>query len=193
MENDKKQIQRRKPNFSFKTYSFFQIKLVLNTYKMSKFVKKESGVSQRNKKFVQNILDDLRAGEDIKFVHIARVMKKLGNGRVEVFYVKDEKPIITQAVIRGSFRGKGKHSVWIDVGSIVAICETGVVGSMSIEIAAVIAPENVKALSKEMDIDRRIINPASTYDTITSNKALDAPAFEFDATPEEPDVDVDNI
>lgn len=164
---------------------------------MSKFVKKESGVSKRNKKFVQNILDDLRDGEDIEFVHIARVMKKLGNGRVEVFYVKDDKPIMTQAVIRGSFRGKGKHSVWIDVGSIVAICETGVVGCMSIEISAVIAPDNLKALMKEMDIDPRVVNPTITSDAITSNKPTAEIAFEFDGSAEveekAEEVDVDNI
>lgn len=153
-------------------------------------------MSKRNKKFVQDLLDDLRSGEDVEHVYIARVTKKLGNGRVEILFMKNEKPVVTQAIIKGSFRGKGKHSVWIDIGSIVAICDTGVVGSLSTEIMAVLSPDQVKIVAKEWDIDPRIINPTITAETAVMNKQHED-GFEFDAPGKESDseenVDVDNI
>lgn len=163
---------------------------------MSKSVKKESGVSKRNKKFVQDLLDDIRSGEDVEHVYIARVVKKLGNGRVEVLFIKNDKPVVSQAVIRGSFRGKGKHSVWIDVGSIVAIAETGVVGAMGIEISAVLTADQTKIVAKEWDIDPRITNPTVSADSAVSSNKVEQEAFEFTGIEEhssDEDVDVDNI
>ena len=127
----------------------------------NKKAKKESGVATKNKRFVTNILDDLRTEGKVDGVHIARVTKKLGNGRVEVFYVKkngdtdDTTSFTACASIPGRFRGKGKHSVWIEVSSPVAISDTGI---GIIEVVAVLTRDNLKDISKEMFVDHRILN-----------------------------------
>jgi hypothetical protein len=163
--------------------------------------KKESGVSTKNRRFVQNLIDDLRKNEDVSEISIARVLGKLGNGRVEVFYVKnDDKGIprshIEQAVIRGSFRGKGKRSVWFDIGSIVAIANVGLSGSACNEIMAVIPPEQIRDMRKEFNIDPRIL---AIY--IIDEKVLmsDIPigegGFEFEGGDDEKEeeIDIDTI
>ena len=112
--------------------------------------KRESGVSFKNKRMIQNILDDFRTEGEID-VHIGRVTKKFGNGRVEVVYILNDEIIISQANIRGSFRGKGKHSVWIDIGSIVALNDTGI---GYVEINAVLTKDQ----ARDLEVDPRIID-----------------------------------
>jgi hypothetical protein len=161
--------------------------------------KKESGVSSKNRRFVQNLIDDLRADVELSEVYIGRVLKKLGNGRTEVFFMKKNKdgvllPNISQAIIRGSFRGKGKRSVWIDVGSVVAIADVGLAGSASHEIMAVIPPEQIRDMKKEFDIDPRIIafdltDPVALMSDIMPGDV----GFEFDAGPAEEEINIDAI
>ena len=94
----------------------------------NKGAKRETGASVKNRKFVQNFLDDLRKDGTVADVHIARILRKMGNGRMEVFYVdrtkKTERGTVTQAKIPGKFSGRGKHSVWMDVGTFVAVADS---------------------------------------------------------------------
>jgi len=121
---------------------------------------KESGVVKKNKRFIQDIIDDIRTEGKISDVHIARVIKGMGNGRMEVFYVTkvgtESRGHTGQAIIRGSFRGKGKRSVWIENGSIVAVADIGLAGSAALEIMAVFDGDQIRDLRKEMEIDPRI-------------------------------------
>lgn len=162
--------------------------------------KKESGVAIKNRRFVSNILDDLRSDEGLDEIRFARVLKKFGNGRVEVFFVKTinkiEYPTIAQAVIRGSFRGRGKKSVWIDIGSIVVLADVGLGGSAEFEIVAVLSPEQVHDIKKEIKIDPRILAVDAIDSTkLMSGQPLTDGGFEFDyeAASAEPDVDIDAI
>ena len=70
-----------------------------------------TGASVKNRKFVQNFLDDLRAEGHVEDVHIGRVLRKMGDGRMEVFYVntskKTEQGNVAQAKIPGKFSGRG--------------------------------------------------------------------------------------
>jgi len=162
----------------------------------NKGAKRESGTSAKNNRFIANLLSDLRNEDDLEgAINIARVVKKLGNGRLETeYYSKNEATNdvtyhTVHAVIPGRFRGKGKHSVWIDVGSVVALGDAGV-GS-DLVIMAVLTRQQLKEISKSMFIDERIMNSDSTK----SDEAEDGFEFE-DEKPkkEEPeDVDIDNI
>jgi hypothetical protein len=162
--------------------------------------KRESGVSVKNRKFISELLQDIRQNDDLADIHIGRVTRKLGNGRVDVFFVAKEKEktfdengeeiekIVhksyeKQAVIRGTFRGKGKHSVWIDVGSPVIIADTGL---NSFVIMAVLTREQVTDISKEMFVDERVLNG------ISENADGVNQTVEFDAT-ELSTEDIDNI
>lgn len=120
--------------------------------------KKESGVASKNRRFIQALLDDVRNNESVEDIYIGRVIRKLGNGRVEVFYIDAKgRPQLQQSSIRGSFRGKGKHAVWIDNGSVVVIADSGIGGASEFEIMAVLSHEQIHDLSQEMDIDARVL------------------------------------
>lgn len=166
----------------------------------NKGAKRESGTSAKNNRFVADLLSDLRNEGNVTDIYIARVSKKLGNGRLETeYYTRNEVTNdlthhTAHAVIPGRFRGKGKHSVWIDVGSVVALGDAGV--GADLVIMAVLTRQQLKEISKSMYIDERIMNADSTR----PDEAEDGYEFE-DEKPkskllekeEIEDVDVDNI
>jgi len=165
--------------------------------------KKESGISAKNRKFKQYLLSDLRADGSVEDVHIARVIRRMGDGRMEVFYAKkidgtdETRGHVEQAVIRGSFRGRGKRSVWIDVGTFVAVAETGLGGSIALEIVAVFSPDEIRDISKEFNIDPRVLAVDTTDGTqlLSSKMRLNNDSgYEFETIKEtEEDVDIENI
>ena len=120
--------------------------------------KKEAAVTTKNNRFVNMVLDDLRKEGHVDDIYISRILRKMGNGRMEAFYIdKDGRPQIRQTLIRGSFRGKGKRGAWIDIGSIVVMADSGIKGSGEFEIVAVLSHDQIRDLRKEMDIDPRVL------------------------------------
>lgn len=118
----------------------------------------ESNKVRNNRTLIDELLfdyaDKKKAVED---VFIGRVLRRMGQGRMEVFYSetipdddegtkKMENTVI--APIRGGMRGKGKKGVWVDPGSIVMVIETGLAGAMSHEIVAVFTDEQVTKLRR---------------------------------------------
>ena len=163
--------------------------------------KRETSATIKNRRFVQDLLEDLRAEGNVSDVFIGRVIRRLGDGRMEVFYTEkvktENKGRVTQAKIPGRFSGKGKHSVWIDVGTFVAIASTGVSGSAAFEIVAVFSADQMRDISREFDLDSRITSVDNTdAATLVANKGVTSKdlGFEFDNIEEEDEeVDVDNI
>lgn len=162
--------------------------------------KRETGASIKNRRFVQDFLDDLRKEGNVEDVYIGRVIRRMGDGRMEVFYtekVKNEnRGRVTQAKIPGRFSGRGKHSVWIQEGTFVAIASTGVNGSAAFEIVAVFTPEQMRDIDREFDLDSRItavdhIDAAA----LLANKGTTSKdtGFEFDTIAEDDEVNVDDI
>lgn len=161
--------------------------------------RKVTNLTNKNKNFIQAYLDDLKTGDIPVDVHLARVIKKLGDGRLEVFYIgPNKKPSLSQAVIRGSFRGKGKHAVWIDPGSIVLAADSGIPGSASLEIMAVLDQASLDKIRKSIDIDNRILSIENTDGArlLDGSAVDDGVIFENDEPEkkkEEEDVDIDAI
>jgi hypothetical protein len=165
--------------------------------------KKETGVSAKNRRFKQNFLDDLRKEGEVANVHIARVLQDYGNGRMGVFYAEkvgtkeETRGKEAQAVIRGSFRGRGKHSVWIGPGSFVAVAETGVSGSAALEIVAVFSPDEMRDIASEFDVDARILAVDNTDGKqLVANKMSSSrdTGYEFETIAEDNDeLDIDDI
>ena len=112
---------------------------------------------------------------------LGRVVKRLGNGRMEVFAQGADKKVHTLNVpLRGGMTGRAKKSMWVDANKLVIISETGLVGA-SHEIVAVLEPRHIDAI-KLFDLDPKFF------------AASDAPdgedvGFEF----AESDVDIDAI
>jgi hypothetical protein len=120
-------------------------------------------------------MSDLRQNNHVDDVYLGRVTRKLGNGRVEVFYVAKEtektfdsegneivkqsyKSYEKQASIKGSFRGRGKHSVWIDVGTAVAVADAGLGHLM---IMAVLTRDQLQEIAKTSYVDERVLKDVS--------------------------------
>lgn len=138
--------------------------------------------------------------EKLEDVHVARVLKRMGNGRMEVFYMvpteadeleesKGGMKLVQQIVpMRGGLRGKGKKTVWVDIDSLVMIAETGL-GGTTHEIVAVFSPEQVAKLRKlRPDMDERFFTKGSATDSADAEGGI-----EFDEKAGEEEVDVDNI
>lgn len=160
----------------------------------------ETSKARNNRCLVDDLLDDIRNNEKLEDVHVARVLKRMGNGRMEVFYMKaadddfDEsaKQALVQQIVpmRGGLKGKGKKSVWVDIGSLVVLAETGLAGTTH-EIVAVFSPEQVAKLRKlRPDMDDRFFTSVASE----AAESKEEGGFEFDEKAGEDDeVDVDNI
>ena len=162
----------------------------------------EGSKARHNRCFVDDLLDDIKNDEKLEDVFVARVTKRMGSGRMEVFYVKRvekdeaeqkndkdiyENRVMTQVIpMRGGLRGKGKKSVWVDLDSLVMVADTGL-GGTTHEIVAVFSQEQVARLKKlKPDMDARYFIKGAADEGAADD------GFEFDAS-EDAEIDVDNI
>ena len=137
------------------------------------------------------MLDDLMDSADLSGAHIGRVMRRLGDGRMEIFYTEKETiggkervvDKLIQAPIRGGMRGRGKKDVWIDAGSVVLFEETGLGGMAKYRIVSVFTEVQIARYKTIVpDADPRLFLKAATDVTETDG-------IEFDNTEEEVNVD----
>jgi hypothetical protein len=116
----------------------------------------ESSTSKKNKKFFDDLLSDIRGGEDLEGIHIGRIVRKLGEGRMEVMYYVDGRSMTANAPIKGSLRGRGKRDAFMDINSIVVLSELGVDSGTTHEIFTVLNPSQVAMVRKEIELDDRL-------------------------------------
>ena len=156
-------------------------------------------------KVVENYIFDLKKN-DTEGVHIGRVLKMLGNGRIDVVYSikeKDKKTfegsrgVISQAFIPGRFSGKGKGSSFVNVGAYVLLSETGVVGTAALEMIALISPEKFSKIKDIVDIDPRLLTAETDKTALEGGNVSVEDGYEFAAPGEEdkePEaINIDNI
>jgi hypothetical protein len=158
----------------------------------------EGNTAKKNRTLVEAFISDIQSAEGCAQVHVARVIQRAGDGRMGVFWV-DEKKAARSAIvpIKGSLRGRGKSQAKIEVGSIVMLNETGLGGSHSFEIIAVMTDEQVGIIRDSMTLDPRIL-AKDVIDTDALKKGLVSDAgFEFDYTtavkPDDEDFDISDI
>jgi hypothetical protein len=142
----------------------------------------ESSTSMKNKKLFNNLLADVRDDEDIDGILVGRVMRKLGDGRMEVDFIKNDRLETEKARMKGSIRGRGKKDAWVDVGSYVILNETGVDGALALEIVMPLNPDQVKVLKKE-----GLISEHLTVKGVEENDGIE---FDAGAKEEEEDLEV---
>jgi hypothetical protein len=144
---------------------------------------------------VNDLLDDYKSGAKTDGVHVGRILRRMGNGRMEVMYFvnrpADENErarteMVQQVMpMRGGLRGKGKGTVWVDIDSIVLIAETGLAG-MTHEIMAVFLPEQVARYRRlRPDADERLF--------MKNSQAEDAKEDVVFEESDEDEVNVDDI
>ena len=157
----------------------------------NKAAQRETGATRKNRDFIQDFLSDVRSGDE-EAVYLARVLKKFGNGRVQAFFVDErERAHTVQGVIRGSFTGKAKKSIWIEDNALVLLADSQIKGPGQYEIMAVLNHDNVRDLRKmKKDIDPRILAMDITdSEQLMSAKQMDiiSGGFDFDGEPDDSD------
>jgi len=153
---------------------------------------KKKTFANKSDPVIRDYIEDLRA-KDTEHVHIARVLKFNGDGRVEVVYCVGEKGIIAQVIIPGRFRGKAKYSSLVDVGSFLLIGETGVSGPASLEMMALISDEQMDKIKNVVDVDKRILAKEADKETIVANKVAVDDIDIFDRRGTTHSVNIDDI
>jgi hypothetical protein len=156
----------------------------------------EGAKAKHNRCLIDDLLDDIHNEEGLTDIRIARVTKRMGNGRMEVMYfeeMEDDQEKGTRAVqrivpMRGGLKGRAKKTVWVDIDSLVMIAETGLAGTTH-EIVAVFLPEQIARLRKmKPDLDERLFLKSGGESTVEEG------GFEFeDAKEESAEVNIDNI
>jgi hypothetical protein len=190
--------------FAFKSQNgfFAAYKSILIRFKMPRNTTGGSGHrSQRNSEgakakhnrcLIDDLLDDIRNDEKLSDIHIARVTKRMGNGRMEVIYFEatGSGPRVVQQIVpmRGGLKGRAKKTVWVDIDSLVMIAATGLAGT-SHEIVAVFLPEQIARLRKmNPALDERLFLKSGGESDVAEG------GFEFeDVKDESAEVNVDNI
>ena len=120
--------------------------------------KNSEGNKARNNRLKGDaLLDDIVDEASTAGVLIGKVTRRLGCGRMEIAHFSDKGELtLMQAPLRGGMRGKGKKSVWVDIGSLVLVAETDL-GGKTHEIFAVMTQEQVARLRKvKPDADPRL-------------------------------------
>ena len=170
----------------------------------------EGSKARHNREHIEDLLDDYRKGEKTDGVFVGRVTRRMGSGRMEVFYMRQvidtdaeegllyDVPSKTTKVrmeavqqiipMRGGLRGKAKKTVWVDIDSLVMIAETGLSGATH-EIIAVFNPEQVAKY-------RRLVPTADERLFLKSgDDQADEGGIQFDtaAGDEEGEIDVEDI
>ncbi len=156
----------------------------------------EGSKARHNREFIDDLLDDSRTGEKTDGVYVGRILRRMGCGRMEVFYLETKTDAIEgvrdQAVqrimpMRGGLRGKAKKTVWVDIDSLVMIAETGLAGTTH-EIIAVFSPEQVARYRKLFPhADERLFLKSGAETEEEKGGVV------FEAAESDGEVDVDNI
>jgi hypothetical protein len=155
----------------------------------------EGSKAKHNRCLIDDLLEDVASGEVLTDVFVGRVTKRMGQGRMEVFYMDTNynppRALQMIAPMRGGLRGKGKKTVWVDLNSLVMIAETGLAGTTH-EIVGVFSPIQVSRYRKLVpDADPRLF----LTDSVEVSKDAEEQGFEFEGAPveDEEDIDIDNI
>jgi translation initiation factor IF-1 len=130
--------------------------------KAKKGSNKEGGKSKKNKKMVEDVLDDVTAGEIVlttegSEIVVGKVDKKLGNGAFSIWLGGER---FVRAEIIGRMSGKG-GKVWIDVGNLVVVDRGDVKSAVHAHIIGVFNSKQIARLKKmEVGLDDRFFNGA---------------------------------
>lgn len=156
----------------------------------------EGSKARHNREFIDDLLDDYRKNEKTDGVFVGRVTRRLGSGRMEVFYMAkrpadEDEPERWEAItrimpMRGGLRGKAKKTVWVDIDSLVMLAETGLAGTTH-EIIAVFSAEQVAKYRKQFPhADERLFLKSG-------GEVEEAQGIIFETEEDGAEIDVDNI
>ena len=116
----------------------------------------------------------------------------LGNARIQVVYSPHkDKVIVTQAKIPGRFTGRAKRDMMVSPGTFVLISDTGVVGSLALEMAAIVTREDLLKIQDLTTLHPNVVSLVTDADDLATRVVAVDDDGGFDFMPTE--IDVNNI
>jgi hypothetical protein len=161
---------------------------------------RHSGDSSKRKSdnVVSDYIYDLKKNEMDDEVYVARVIKTLGNARIEIVYshrIKDKTDLkvdVVQAKIPGRFTGRAKKTMFITPGTFILVANTGVIGALAFEMVAIISREELAKIQELVPIHSNVTSVVTDVDELqTRTTAVQEGGFEFEGREDE--IDIDNV
>jgi hypothetical protein len=135
-------------------------------------------------------LKQLRDGEELDDeIYVARVIKNMGNARIEIVYSHGDKVFVNQAKIPGRFTGRAKRSMMVSPGTFILVAKTGVVGPLALEMAALVSREELAKIQELTTIHPNVTSLVTDENDLKTRTTAVEGGFEF----EETEVDIDNV
>jgi hypothetical protein len=154
----------------------------------------EGNTAKKNRGLVEDYLEDIRSEGQCEDVYLARVIRRMGDGRMEVFYAIGDRGCTASAPIKGALRGRGKAQAHIDIGSAVLVQSTGLKGSLAFEIIAVLTNAQLDQLNKIKKVDARILaKDITSAEELVKGQIKDDSGFAFDYSGGGDDPDIGSI
>lgn len=155
---------------------------------------------QKSDNLVADYIYDLKTtkkDEAADEVYVARVIKMLGNARIQVVYSPHkDKVIVAQAKIPGRFTGRAKRDMMVSPGTFVLISDTGVVGSLALEMAAIVTRDELLKIQDLTILHPNVVSVVTDAEELSTRvvAAGDDAGFDFlPAADNTAEIDVDNI
>lgn len=123
-------------------------------------------------------------------IYVARVIKTLGNARIEIVYSHDEKVFVAQAKIPGRFTGRAKKSMMVSPGTFILVAKTGVVGPLSLEMAAIVSREELAKIQELIPVHANVTSVVTDTSDLQTRTTAKEDGFVFEGQDE---VDIDNV
>ena len=134
-------------------------------------------------------LKELKKDEELDDeVYVARVIKTLGNARIEVVYSRGEKVFVEQAKIPGRFTGRARKTMLVIPGVFILVAKTGVVGALALEMVAIVSSKDLSEIKELTFIHPNITSLVTDETDLTTRTTADG-GFEFEGREDEINID----
>ena len=143
---------------------------------------------------IESYIYDLKhpkKGEEPAEVYVARVIKNLGNARIQVVYSHNDKVLVEQAKIPGRFTGRAKKTMMVDSGVFILVAKTGVVGALALEMIAIVSREDIAEIEKHTVIHPNVTSLVTDESDLLTRTTAHEGGFEFEGREEE--INIDNV
>jgi len=158
---------------------------------------RHSGDSSKRKSddMVSNYIYDLKnskkGGEPMDEIYVARVIKTLGNARIEVVYSHGEKVFVGQAKIPGRFTGRAKRTMMVAPGTFLLVAKTGVIGALALEMVAIVSREELAKIQELIPVHSNVTSVVTDIEELQTRTTAKDDGFVFEGREDE--IDIDNV
>jgi hypothetical protein len=146
---------------------------------------------RKSDSMVADYIADLKKKEMNDEVYVARVIKNMGNARIEIVYSHSNKVFVDQAKIPGRFTGRAKKTMLVSPGTFILVANTGLVGPLAIEMIALITREELLKIQELTPIHANVTSVVTDTADLQTRTTANEDGFEFEGQEEE--IDIDNV